>query len=112
MMTPLRWGVVGLGWAAADFVAPAMVQSPGSKLVACLGSSPEKGRAFAQRFGVERVYDNLDALLHDPDIDAVYIALPNAMHHAAVLATARAKKHVLCEKPFAMNVVHASEMAA
>ncbi len=108
----LRWAVVGPGWAASDFVAPAMLQSSGSKLVACLGSSPEKGRAFAERFGVERVYDDLNALLQDASIDAVYIALPNAMHHMAVLAAARARKHMLCEKPFAMNVAHAREMVA
>ena len=105
------WGLVGLGWVAGDFVAPAMVQS-GSRLVACLGSSPEKTQAFAQRFGVARVHGDLDSLLNDPAVDAVYIALPNSLHHAAVLAAARAKKHVLCEKPFAMNVAHAREMAA
>lgn len=110
--TPVRWGVAGLGWVATDFIAPAMVQCPGSRLVACLGSSPEKGHAFAQRFGIERVHRDLDALVHDTGVDAVYIALPNAMHHAAVLAAARAKKHVLCEKPFAMNVAHAREMVA
>jgi 1,5-anhydro-D-fructose reductase (1,5-anhydro-D-mannitol-forming) len=88
-----------------------MVQSSGSQLVACLGSSPAKGRAFAERFGVDRVHDDLDALMHDPQIDAVYIALPNALHHAAVLAAARGKKHVLCEKPFAMNIAQARDMA-
>ena len=87
-----------------------MVKSPGSRLAACVGSSPEKARAFAQRFGVARVHGDLEALMRDPDVDAVYIALPNAMHHAAVLAAARAKKHVLCEKPFAMTVAHAREM--
>jgi predicted dehydrogenase len=105
-----RWGIVGLGWVSADFVVPAMVKSPRSKLVACLGSSPEKTQAFAQRFGVERAAADLDSLLRDRDVDAVYIALPNAMHHAAVLAAARAKKHELCEKPFAMSVEHAREM--
>lgn len=50
--------------------------------------------------------------MHDPGLDAVYIALPNALHHAAVLAAARGKKHVLCEKPFAMTVAHACEMVA
>ena len=50
--------------------------------------------------------------MHDPGLDAVYIALPNALHHAAVLAAARGKKHVLCEKPFAMTVAHACEMTA
>jgi 1,5-anhydro-D-fructose reductase (1,5-anhydro-D-mannitol-forming) len=103
---------MGLGWAATDFVAPAMVKSAGSRLAACLGSSLAKGRAFAERFGVERVHGDLEALLHDPDVDAVYIALPNALHHAAVLAAARGKKPVLCEKPFAMTVAQACEMVA
>jgi 1,5-anhydro-D-fructose reductase (1,5-anhydro-D-mannitol-forming) len=110
--SPVRWGIVGLGWAAVDFVAPAMVKSAGSRLAACLGSSLDKGRVFAERFGVERVHGDLEALMHDPGVDAVYIALPNALHHAAVLAAARGKKHVLCEKPFALTVTHAREMVA
>jgi 1,5-anhydro-D-fructose reductase (1,5-anhydro-D-mannitol-forming) len=89
-----------------------MVTSAGSRLAACLGSSLAKGHAFAERFGVERVHGDLDALMHDPGVDAVYIALPNALHHAAVLAAAHGKKHVLCEKPFAMSVAHAREMVA
>jgi 1,5-anhydro-D-fructose reductase (1,5-anhydro-D-mannitol-forming) len=101
---------VGLGWVATDFVAPAMVKSANSRLVACLGSSLDKGRVFAERFGVARVHADLETLMHDPDIDAVYIALPNALHHTAVLAAARGEKHVLCEKPFAMTVTHAREM--
>src|SRR5262245_24738878 len=89
-----------------------MVKSAGSRLAACLGSSLDKGRVFAERFGVERVHGDLEALMHDPSVDAVYIALPNALHHAAVLAAARGKKHVLCEKPFAMTVPHAREMVS
>lgn len=112
VLGPLRWGIVGLGWVATDFVAPAMVKSAGSRLVACLGSSLAKGRAFAERFGVERVHGDLEALMHDPGIDAVYIALPNALHHAAVLAAARGNKHVLCEKPLALTVAQAREMVA
>jgi predicted dehydrogenase len=110
--SPVRWGIVGLGWVAADFVTPAMVKSAGSRLAACLGSSLDKGRVFAERFGVERVHGNIEALMHDPGVEAVYIALPNALHHAAVLAAARGKKHVLCEKPFALSVAHAQEMVA
>jgi 1,5-anhydro-D-fructose reductase (1,5-anhydro-D-mannitol-forming) len=49
--------------------------------------------------------------MRDPDVDAVYVALPNALHHAAVLAAARGRKHVLCEKPLALSVAHAREMA-
>jgi len=107
---PVRWGIVGTGWVAADFVVPGMVKSAGSTLAACLGSSPEKGRAFAERFGVARVHDSLDGLMADPGIDAVYIATPNALHHEAVIAAARAGKHVLCEKPLAMKIEHAREM--
>lgn len=107
---PVRWGLVGLGWVASDFIAPAMVKSPNSQLAACLGSSRAKGEAFAERFGVTRVHTDLTALLHDPEVEAVYIALPNALHHQAVLAAAQARKHVLCEKPFAMQVAHAREM--
>ena len=108
---PVRWGIVGLGWAAADFVAPAMVKSPGSEIVACLGSSPDKTQAFAEKFNVARAHVDLNALVNDANVDAVYIALPNAMHHEAVLAGAKAKKHMLCEKPFAMHAAHAREMA-
>lgn len=107
---PVRWGVVGLGWVATDFMAPSIIRSPGSELVACLGSSPEKTQAFAEQFKVTRTHLDLDSLVKDPDVDAVHIALPNAMHHAAVLTAARAGKHILCEKPFAMQTTHAREM--
>jgi 1,5-anhydro-D-fructose reductase (1,5-anhydro-D-mannitol-forming) len=108
---PVRWGIVGLGWVANDFVAPAMRSSANSRIDACLGSSRTKSEAFAQAFEVPRVHGNLSALMNDPDLDAIYIALPNGMHHEAVLAGAAAGKHMLCEKPFAMSSDHALEMA-
>ncbi len=104
-----RWGVAGTGWVAGDFVVPAM-RELGSQLAGCVGSTPEKSREFAQRFGFARAHDSLDALFADPAVDAVYLALPNSMHHQAVLAAARAKKHILCEKPLAMSIAHAREM--
>jgi 1,5-anhydro-D-fructose reductase (1,5-anhydro-D-mannitol-forming) len=107
---PVRWGVIGLGGVTSDFVAPAMQKSAGSTLAACCGTTPEKGRAFAEKFGVARVHADLDGLMADPGIDAVYIATPNALHHEGVLAAARNGKHVLCEKPLAMSVAHATEM--
>lgn len=106
----LRWGIVGTGWVATDFVVPGIVKSPGSKLTACLGSSPEKTRAFAERFKVPNPHADLKSLANDPEVDAVYVALPNAMHHAAVLEVARAGKHILCEKPYAMTSAQAREM--
>jgi 1,5-anhydro-D-fructose reductase (1,5-anhydro-D-mannitol-forming) len=108
--TPVRWGILGLGWVASDFVAPAMLTSDHSQIDACLGSSPTKGKAFAEKFGVTRVHDSLPDLMNDSALDAIYIALPNAMHHDAVLAGAAAGKHMLCEKPFAMSVEHARDM--
>lgn len=108
--SPIRWGVVGLGWVATDFVAPGIIKSPGSELVACLGSTPEKTRVFAEQFKVAHAHPDLDSLVSDPQVDAVYIALPNVLHHAAVLAAARAGKHILCEKPFALTVEHARDM--
>lgn len=110
--SPVRWGLIGLGWVTTDFVAPAMVKHDTSQLVACLGSSLEKGQAFAERFGVERVHHNLEAIMHDPDVDAVYITTPNALHYEAVLEAARGHKHILCEKPLAITVAHARDMVA
>jgi 1,5-anhydro-D-fructose reductase (1,5-anhydro-D-mannitol-forming) len=107
---PLRWGLIGLGWVAADFMLPAIAQNPGSKVLACLGSSEEKSRAFAARFKLERAYASLDAMMADRDIDAVYVATPNAIHREAVEAAARAGKHVLCEKPFSMTIDDAQAM--
>ncbi|MEM7251108.1 MAG: Gfo/Idh/MocA family oxidoreductase [Pseudomonadota bacterium] len=107
---PVRWGIVGLGWVANDFVAPAIRDSKHSCISACLGRTPEKGAAFAQKFIVPKVHQNLAALTGDPDVDAIYIALPNAMHHEAVLAGAAGGKHMLCEKPFAMSAAQAVEM--
>ncbi len=104
--------MVGLGWAATDFMAPAITKSMDSRLTACLGSTPEKTRAFAEKFNVPHVHSDLAGLVGNAEVDAVYIALPNALHHATVLAAARAGKHVLCEKPFAMRVDHAREMTA
>ena len=107
---PLRWGVIGTGWVAADFVVPAMLECPGSRLVGCLGSSAEKSNAFAARFALAHAHPTLASLLADDAIDAVYVATPNALHRDVVVAAARAGKHVLCEKPFAMSVADARAM--
>lgn len=106
----VRWGIVGLGGVVVDSVAPAIVASSGSRLVACAGRNPEATQAVAKRFGAERTYIGHEGLVADPDVDIVYIATPNALHKEAVLAAARAGKHVLCEKPLALTVEDAREM--
>lgn len=107
---PLRWGMIGTGWVVADFFVPGLAKCPGSSLVACLGSTEEKSQAFAARFGVPHAHATLASLVSDRDVDAVYVATPNALHREAVVAAARAGKHVLCEKPFAIAVDDARAM--
>jgi predicted dehydrogenase len=109
---PIRWGVVGLGRLVEQWIVPAMVASPGSELVACLGSSPAKTRDFAARHGVPGVFDDPESLAADPSVDAVYVATPNALHGAAVFAAARHRKPVLCEKPLSIDLAEATAMVA
>ena len=106
----VRWGVIGLGGVVVQQIAPAIVGSSHSSLSGCVGSTPEKTRAFARTFGVTNCYANIGELAAAPDIDAIFIATPNADHHAMVLAVAHAGKHVLCEKPLAMSMEHGREM--
>jgi len=108
---PVRWGLVGLGGFAEKNVVPAMTASSGSKLVACSGRSLEKSKQFAARLGIPRVYASHDELVIDAEVDAVFVATPNTLHDPVVLAAARAKKHVFCEKPMTMSVQAAREMA-
>jgi len=106
----VRWGVIGLGGVVDQQIAPAIVGSSHSGLAGCVGSTPEKTRAFAEKFNVKSCYANIEELAAAPDIDAIFIATPNADHHAMVLAAARAGKHVLCEKPLALSMRHGREM--
>jgi 1,5-anhydro-D-fructose reductase (1,5-anhydro-D-mannitol-forming) len=108
--TAVRWGVIGLGGVVVQQIAPAIVNSPHSKLVACAGSTPEKTRAFAQTFGVPNCYSGIEELAAANEVEAIFIATPNADHHRMVLAAARAGKHVLCEKPLALAVEQGREM--
>ena len=100
------WGIVGLGWVSTEFLAPAIAASPDSRIKACATRDPSKARAL----GCERVYPGHDELVTDREVDVVYVATPNALHKDAVLAAARAGKHVLCEKPLAMSVADAGAM--
>ena len=106
----VRWGVIGLGGVVVQQIAPAIVNSVHSKLVACVGSTPEKSRAFAAQFGVPQCYGSIEELSASGDVEAIFVATPNADHHRMVLAAARGGKHVLCEKPLAMAVAHGREM--
>ena len=105
----LRWGILGAGDVCEVKSGPAFQKAPGSELAAVMRRDGGKAADFAQRHQVEKWYDSVDALLADPDLDAVYIATPPRYHLEHCLAALAAGKHVYLEKPMAMN---GSECAA
>ncbi|MGC9316923.1 MAG: Gfo/Idh/MocA family protein [Armatimonadota bacterium] len=107
---PLQWAIVGCGDIANKRVAPAMVEDPGSELVALFSNTPERAEEMAQRFGARRAYSDLAAVLADDRVEAVYLASPPARHLAETVAAAQAGKHVLCEKPMALSVAQCRQM--
>jgi 1,5-anhydro-D-fructose reductase (1,5-anhydro-D-mannitol-forming) len=107
---PLRWGIVGLGGFVRSQIAPAIQRCEHAVITACATRDFEDARRFAGQFDVPRAYRTVDALADDPDVDAVFVATPNAEHRHAVIAAARAGKHVLCEKPLALSLGDAEAM--
>ena len=102
-MKTLRWGILGAVQFAQEQMAPAIHAAKGAELVALATSHPDKAahfQAFAPQLATHSSYETL---LADPDIDAVYIPLPNHLHVEWTLKALKAGKHVLCEKPMAMQ---------
>jgi predicted dehydrogenase len=91
-------------------VLPAIQASGNGRLVSISSRDEERAAAFASEFAIERVANDYDALLADPDVDAVYIPLVNNLHLEWTLRAFEAGKHVLCEKPLGMNAGEAVEM--
>lgn len=102
-MTPIRWGVLGAANFAKNHMAPAIHAAKGAELAALATSDPAKAQGFLDFAPGMRVHHSYDALLADPDIDAVYIPLPNHLHVEWTLKALDAGKHVLCEKPIALR---------
>jgi predicted dehydrogenase len=111
-MPPLRIGILG----AARIVPTALLTPakavPEVAVTAIAARDPRRAQAFAQRHGIPRVLGGYDALIDDPDIDAIYNPLPNSLHCAWTVRALGAGKHVLCEKPMASNAAEAEQMAA
>ena len=103
----VHWLVAGIGDIATKRVIPAILSEPRSRLAAVVTSQPSKAAAY----GVQ-AYASLEEGLADPSVTALYVATPVALHHPSVLAAVRHGKHVLCEKPTAMNYDQAAEMAS
>lgn len=107
----VRWGIIGLGKIAERFSA-SLSHSETGRLAAVASRQEEKRAAYLARYPGLTAYDSYDALFRDPDIDAVYIAVPHSMHKELCLQALRAKKAVLCEKPVSLSEREAREITA
>lgn len=108
--TPIRWAIIGCGDVARRRVAQAINQHPGSILAAVARRNQQKLLEFAAEFNVPRTSRSADELLNDPGIDAVYLATPNHLHAPHTIQAAAAGKHVLVEKPMALNLAECQHM--
>lgn len=111
-MQNIRWGILGAGDVAEKKGGPALYKAPGSELVAVMRRDREKAEDFARRHGARRAYDTVEGLLGDPEVDAVYVATPPHLHLPHTLAAAGAGKHVLVEKPMALDAGECEAMVA
>ncbi|MCC5840557.1 MAG: aldo/keto reductase [Opitutales bacterium] len=107
MMKQLRWGILGTGNIARKFTS-ALPRSNSARAIAVGSRSETAARAFAEEFGVTRFHGGYDALLADNQVDAVYISTPHPQHARWAIAAAEAGKHILCEKPLALNHAEAA----
>ena len=109
-MRKIRWGVLGTAAIACNHTIPGMIEAENCELYAIAGRSMEKAKEFQEKFGFQKAYDSYEALLEDPEVEAVYIPLPNTMHYEWAIRTMQAGKHVLCEKPLAPTPAEIKEM--
>ena len=108
---PLRIGILGTAHIARQFVRD-VAPSPALRIVAVASRRPQAAAAFAAEHRIERHHGRYEDLLDDPQVDAVYLPLPNSLHAAWAVKAARAGKHVLCEKPLTLGLAQAQAMFA
>jgi predicted dehydrogenase len=108
----VRWGVLSTSRFAQRTWIPSAQQCQWGEVVAIASREHGGARRVADRLGIATAHDSYEALLADSGVDAVYIPLPNHLHATWTVAAAEAGKHVLCEKPIALNAAEAAEMAA
>lgn len=112
MARKVAWGILGCAGIAARALIPAIHAASNGLLLGIASRNPRTAKEWAARFDIPKAYAGYAALLGDPDIEAVYIPLPNSLHKEWSVRAARAGKHVLCEKPMAMNAAEARTMEA
>jgi predicted dehydrogenase len=107
-----NWGILGPGFIATRAILPALQHTSAARVLAVASRDAHRANAIATQFTIERTYTSYQALIDDPDIAIVYIALPNHLHREWTIRAAQAGKHVLCEKPLATSVAECDEMIA
>jgi predicted dehydrogenase len=108
MTESLRWGILGTGWIAEQFVSDILASG---LTVAAVGSrTQESADAFAGRFGIATAHPSYEALVADPEVDIIYVATPHPMHFENTELAVNAGKHVLVEKPFTLNAGQAEKL--
>src|SRR5690606_22236681 len=110
-MKKVRFGVLSTAKIARNTLIPAMERAHNAQVVA-VASESGKAKEFAQELGIPKHYESYIDLLNDPEIDAVYIPLPNHLHKKWAIEAAKHGKHVLCEKPAALTAEDVEEIAA
>jgi 1,5-anhydro-D-fructose reductase (1,5-anhydro-D-mannitol-forming) len=108
-MTTIRWGLIGASNIAREHVINA-IRANGGEVVSVMSADAGRANAYAAANGIPSATDSLDALLSRDDIDAVYISTTNELHRDQALAAAKAGKHILCEKPLALDLSDAHAM--
>ena len=106
----VKWGILGTANIARWGMIPGMKKADNCELYAIAGRSLEKAEKYKEEFGFKKAFGSYDDLLDDPEVQAVYIPLPNDIHIKWVKEALKKKKHVLCEKPLALNANEVKEM--
>ncbi len=109
-MGVIKWGILGTARIAEQQLIPAIKEAKNAILVAVASRSKDKAREFAIKHEIPNAYGDYKELLNDPDVDAIYIPLPNHLHAEWTIKAAEKGKHVLCEKPAAINTSQVVEM--
>lgn len=108
---PVKWGVIGAcGIADRRTIPEGIIPAENAKLVALMDIDEVRLKKVAEKYGGLKYYTKEDDLINDPEVEAIYIATPTYLHYPQALKAARAGKHILCEKPMAMNLNQAEEM--
>jgi predicted dehydrogenase len=110
-MSVLRWGILSTAQIGREKVIPGIQAADRCEVVAIGSRDADRAGEVATQLGIPKVHGSYEALLGDPEVDAVYIPLPNHLHREWTIAAARAGKHVLCEKPIGLTAGEAEEMA-